>query len=31
MKPNISSRMVRWLDELGEFDLKFRPRKAIKT
>lgn len=29
-KPDTSKRMVRWVVELGQFDIKYRPRTSIK-
>jgi len=30
-KPNVSDRLAKWAVELGEFDITFRPRSAIKA
>jgi hypothetical protein len=29
-KPNLSGRLVNWAMELGQFDIEFHPRTAIK-
>jgi hypothetical protein len=29
-KPNLSGRLVNWAVELGQFDIEFHPRTAIK-
>ena len=30
-KPDISGRLVKWAVELGEFDIEYKPRPAIKA
>ena len=30
-RPKSSGRLIKWVIELGEFDIKFKPRTAIKA